>query len=814
MIHVYLASMIMLATIPMLLLGSFSIFEQYQLSDMEIASWEKVYIDTRKKLLEQEVVNTINYIDFKRDQIKQAWHGNVQSRVSEIYRLVNTIYQERKDTDSEIAIMDLIATIVAAEPLNIMDVAHHLLISDEGLLLVNVNAFGIDDRYMFDFSDSYQVNDAALIIQAILDLMKESAEGFIYLNMSDDSDNHALYNYVGFAKYFKPLNMIIASGQYLDLMEDDLKREVLNRFANDYYSSEGDVIFVNYRDDSLFLTKYGQPIVESNFSKIQDAHHVDIHDKHLLAIENSKGGFVNYTIDVDTISENNKTTIPVIDFVQEYKDWGWIVGAHAVLDDLNEQMIVMKKYAKQIIDRQILQIIFVIAVIIVAALFTAKWLARRSASGFSCFEIFFNDASRSSIYIDQNKLPYSEFSRLADKANSMIDVRRRLEQQLSKRNADLEIENHQILNTVSEAIIGLDKKGKVSFVNPSVFTITGWYESDMLGRQLSDLNLFSVDEYSKIPECLTMPYYSYHDHIPCQSDTEIIRCRDDNLLSVSINCQPYSGGAVIVLRDVSDSLKREEQLRLAREEMEIQRQHMAHMERLSAMGEMAVSIAHEVNQPMTAVANYARVVKRLINRLMNGEPIDHDKLFELLNKLDTQVVRASDVVKTVKNFVKKPELGISIVNPNSVMREAISLVEVDSRVNNIAVHFEPQMNLPDIRMNVLQIQQVVLNFIRNAMDSTIESGDRKHGVLVTTILKNQHIYFNIIDYGVGVDPKYESRLFTPFFTTKKSGTGIGLSICRSIVRAHGGDTGFKCSDDGATVFYFYLPIRSCDSSNE
>lgn len=379
----------------------------------------------------------------------------------------------------------------------------------------------------------------------------------------------------------------------------------------------------------------------------------------------------------------------------------------------------------------------------------------------------------------------------------------RLEGQLARRNIELEAENHQILNAISEGIFSLDIEGRVSMLNPAATVITAWSAGDVLGEKLSVLGLFDVDEGSPVQEHMTLPYRSYHMGVSCHSDMELIRRRDKTILPVAIMCTPRAaGGAVMVLRDISEWVDSEEKLRLTREEMEAQRQHVSHIERLSTMGEMAAGIAHEVNQPLTAVANYSRVARRLLNE----KPLDKQKLGQLLEKIDTQVVRASGVVQRVRNFVKKPIGGVSLVDPNEVMREVIDLAEVDSRVNDIAVHFEPKRDLPKIHMDVLKVQQVALNLIRNAMESMVEAENTEPGVLLATELDNGQIYFRVTDQGVGIKEGEELQLFDPFFSTKSNGMGIGLSICQSIVHSLGGKIGFKRNDGAGASFYFSLPV--------
>jgi PAS domain S-box-containing protein len=379
----------------------------------------------------------------------------------------------------------------------------------------------------------------------------------------------------------------------------------------------------------------------------------------------------------------------------------------------------------------------------------------------------------------------------------------RLESQLSRRNVELESENHQILNAVSEGIISLDREGRVTMLNPAATVICGWSAADSLGEQLTTLGLFNVDNELRMAEHKTLPYRSYRMGQSAHSDMELIRRRDQQLLPVALTCTPRSGGgAVVVLRDISDWVDSEEKLRQTREELESERQEMAHRERLSTTGEMAAGIAHEVNQPLTAVANYSRVARRLLEEQL----IDKEKLIELLDKINTQSARASEVIQRMRSYVKKPNVGLVMQNINALLRDVIALAEVDSRINDVAVHLEAQ-ELPETVVDVVQIQQVALNLIRNAMEAMTHSATRQQGVLVTTEYREKMIYINVIDHGEGITEEASQKIFVPFYTTKKHGMGIGLSICQSIIHAHGGSIGFSRNSDQGMTFYFSLPVQ-------
>jgi two-component system sensor kinase FixL len=259
---------------------------------------------------------------------------------------------------------------------------------------------------------------------------------------------------------------------------------------------------------------------------------------------------------------------------------------------------------------------------------------------------------------------------------------------------------------------------------------------------------------------------------------------------------------VLVFRDITERLKVQQQLKTAQVELRNQSQHLAHMERLSTMGEMAAGFAHEVNQPLTAIANYASVSRRLLDK---GIP-EPEILADTLAKMQAQAIRASEVVERLRQFVRAPKGARFVRSPNQLISEVLSLAEVDSLNNGVPIVFDPIDNVADVYIDEVQIQQVALNLLRNAMESMKEVANKQQGVSVVVEPAGSFVKVSFIDHGVGLEEGAEEKLFHPFYTTKSNGTGIGLSVCASIIQQHGGRIGFERHTDVGTTFYFELPL--------
>lgn len=386
---------------------------------------------------------------------------------------------------------------------------------------------------------------------------------------------------------------------------------------------------------------------------------------------------------------------------------------------------------------------------------------------------------------------------------------RRLERQLAQRNVSLEEEITRILSTMREGVFGLDIQGRITYANAAACALTGWREDELIGRDAFAVYLYK-DRRDRARSIENSPYQrAFVGGERLDIGSEKVWRRDGSSFMASLTCTPSVDGArvtgaVVVFRDITEQLQSERDLQDARMMLRDQQQRLAHIERLSTMGEMAAGFAHEVNQPLTAIANYASVSRRLAAKA----EIDREKLGTVLEKLQTQALRASEVIQRLRNFVRKPKTGRALHHPNAIVEEVIKLAEVDSRHNRVPIMFDPGADLDCVRVDEVLIQQVLLNLVRNAMEAMAGMPHRAEGVRIATAKQPAgRIRFSVVDRGSGLAPDAEDRLFHPFYTTKTDGMGIGLSVCASIMQEHGGEIGFARNAGGGTTFYIDLTAQ-------
>lgn len=248
-------------------------------------------------------------------------------------------------------------------------------------------------------------------------------------------------------------------------------------------------------------------------------------------------------------------------------------------------------------------------------------------------------------------------------------------------------------------------------------------------------------------------------------------------------------------REIQEREKAEHTARLHREERD-------QFSRLGILGEMASNIAHELNQPLAAITNYAEGITRLID----AGRTDPDILRDGARGIAGQAERAGVIIRRIRSFVRRRELRRENLDINEVVREALVLFEGPARRNDVPLHVHLAAGLPPLSADRIEIEQVLLNLLQNAVDAMSDPVARGRGIGVSTVRSGRTVEVAIRDHGTGLSPEVEAHLFDTFFTTKPQGLGLGLPICRTIVESHGGRLWATNEASGGITMRFTLPL--------
>jgi two-component system sensor kinase FixL len=352
-----------------------------------------------------------------------------------------------------------------------------------------------------------------------------------------------------------------------------------------------------------------------------------------------------------------------------------------------------------------------------------------------------------------------------------------------------------ILDTVPEAMIVIDEHGTMQSFSSAAERLFGYQAAEALGQNVKNL---MPSPYRENHDGYLLRYMTTGERRIIGIGRVVVGQRKDGStfpmeLAVgemkSVDQRYFTG----FIRDLTERQKTEARLQELQSEL-------VHISRLTAMGEMASTLAHELNQPLSAISNYLKGSRRLLE----GSSDEKSTLMrDALEKAAEQAMRAGYIIRRLRDFVSRGESERRVENIVKLVEEAsaLALVGVKDRGIRVQFQFDPAADL--VLADRVQIQQVLLNLIRNAMDA-METAQIRDLVVAIAPIEDRFVQISVVDSGSGLAPEVADQLFQPFITTKRQGMGVGLSISRTIVEAHGGRIWAEPNPSGGTVFHFTL----------
>jgi two-component system, LuxR family, sensor kinase FixL len=384
---------------------------------------------------------------------------------------------------------------------------------------------------------------------------------------------------------------------------------------------------------------------------------------------------------------------------------------------------------------------------------------------------------------------------------SVIDIteRERAAEALESQRAFL----RQVIDSNPNFMFAKDREGRFTLVNRAVADVYGTTVENLIGKTDADFNpnREEVEFFHRMD--LEVLNTLQERFIPEEQITDA-QGKTRWLQTVKRPIIEKDGTANQVLGASTDITRRKE----TESELRRQRENLAHVTRISAMGELAASLAHELNQPLTAILSNAQAAQRF----MAASPADLEEVHEILKDIVRDNIRASEVIRRMRALVKKEELESAPLDLATLIQDIVLMVHSDAILNNIGVLLELNPGLPMVRGDKVQLQQVLLNLLLNAFDAMKDCPAIQREVVIEAGQNGgRMVEVAIRDRGTGLTSDKLEKIFQPFYSTKRDGLGMGLSICRTIIEAHGGRlwAANNKPDRGAT-FCFTVPVEKRD----
>jgi two-component system sensor kinase FixL len=351
-----------------------------------------------------------------------------------------------------------------------------------------------------------------------------------------------------------------------------------------------------------------------------------------------------------------------------------------------------------------------------------------------------------------------------------------------------------ILETVADAIIVIDKEALIQSFSAAAEKQFGYRADEVIGRNVSML--------------MPSPYREEHDGYVHRYQTtaerriigigrEVLGRRKDGsifpmYLSVGEGRLRGESLYVGIIHDITEQQATERRLRELQDEL-------LQVSRLSGMGQMASALAHELNQPLTAIVTYMQSARRMLQK---GDEAAIGRAADAVERTAQQALRAGEIIRRLRDFVASGETDKIEVPVDVIVTEAVALARVSNKFGATKVDLH-LAEVSHVVVDKVQVQQVILNLIRNALEAM--EGMPTPALTIATRLNGDSVELSIADEGPGIDPEIKDHLFEPFVTTKRNGTGVGLAISRTIIESHGGRMWADPNPKGGTIFRLTLP---------
>ena len=379
-----------------------------------------------------------------------------------------------------------------------------------------------------------------------------------------------------------------------------------------------------------------------------------------------------------------------------------------------------------------------------------------------------------------------------------IDEEKHLEDALRTRESHL----RSILDTVPDAMIVINGDGIVQFFSAAAERLFGYSEEEAIGKNVSEL--MPMPDRARHNGYLTRYKSTGERHIIGIGRIVTGQRQDGTTFPMHLSVgEMQSGGETYFtgfVRDLTEHQKTQARMQELQSEL-------VHISRLTAMGEMASALAHELNQPLAAISNYMKGSRRLLAG--NVDP-NTPKIEHAMDRAAEQALRAGQIIRRLRDFVARGESEKRIESLSKLIEEAGALGLAGAREQNVQLRFNLNPEFDLVLVDRVQIQQVLVNLFRNALEAMAQTPRRELAASNARVADDM-IEVEVSDTGHGFHDDVKASLFQTFFTTKETGMGIGLSISRSIIEAHGGRMWAESNSSGGATFRFTLPAASNES---
>lgn len=762
----------------------------YREASARASQMREDYTEQQRQRIQCEVERVVRLIDFQTEKIVEQRKTDVLNRVYEAYAIADNIYRRHSESKSPQEIRQII--IDAIRPIRYDGGDGYFFITGlDGTEHLFAARPDLENTNMLDVQDS----QGNYVVRDMIAIAEGTGEGFYpyrwtrpYLAGND-------YPKISYVKRFEPYDWLIGSGVYLDGV-DQAMQEIVARHVEDHRfgpNQQGYVFILDLLDingGKNFAIMYANPnrpdIIGKHVSDdLLDAKGKMFRKEFLKGLRAQGECFVDYWYKkFDEPEPSPKTS-----YFKLAGDGRFIVAAGVYLDDVEEKILAMQAQNSADIRQTVSLFILAVAATILTFILLLNWLSSRLKKDFSLFADFFGRAAHSSEAVDRSRVRFSELDRMATSANLMLEDKLSAEKAMRDEREQLRVTLHSIV----DGVITVDHSGRVELMNSVAEQLTGWRQEDVAGEKLQSMfqvNLFDHPDAGSDASG-DDPLHFLQGTLERQG---VLVAKSGKEYRIAVSAAPiYDGegalhGQVIVFRDETERIKTEEEL--------------FKVKKLESVGLLAGGIAHDFNNILAGLFGNLELAKR---------KIDHDhEAFPYLKVALQALERATGLTNQLLTFAKGGEPILEAVSIQQVIDEVVQFNLSGSQV-------KADINIPEdlwpVKADKGQFGQVIANLTINAKHAMPMGGTLKVTAENFSRLRKDpatsgsrdFIRLRIADEGIGMADDIVEKIFDPYFSTKHTGSGLGLATVRSIVDKHNGTIHVASQPGEGTIFTIELP---------
>ncbi len=364
-----------------------------------------------------------------------------------------------------------------------------------------------------------------------------------------------------------------------------------------------------------------------------------------------------------------------------------------------------------------------------------------------------------------------------------------------------------VVEAAPNAMVMINSAGEIVMVNAQAERVFGYSRTELLGR---GVEMLVPERFRGHHPGLREAFFVAPHARPMGAGRELYGLRKDGSevpVEIGLNPIETDEGPMVLsaIVDISERKAAEATLRESQTQLQDLHAELLHVSRLSAMGQMAAMVTHELNQPLTAIGNYMEAADTLLER---GGDLPVRRIRDVIGRAAEQAIRAGQIIQRLHGFASRSDGEKRVVAIAPLVKEASELALVGTKLRGISITIEDGSGNATILADKVQIQQVLLNLLRNAAEAVADQ--ERRDIVLLTAARDDIVQISVVDHGPGISEEVQARLFEPFVSTKATGMGVGLSICHTIITAHDGRLWTEPNPEGGTIFHISLPTARAE----